>query len=208
MEGMTSAGVEAGTCQGRKGPGRPRDPRADDAIIDALLTLVVEDQSLDSISMETVAAKAGVGKATIYRRWPNKEALIHDAVARMKGPLPVLAGESVRDDLIVLVGPGPTKKTAKMAKAAACLMPELSRNPQFHEVYKRITEPRRELTRAVLRRGVERGELRADLDIEVTVLLLTSATIARNKVGDLLPHVPAESFAASIVDALLRGANA
>src|SRR4051795_11415070 len=101
MNAMTTAVNETG--QDRKGPGRPRSAQADEAILEAVLELLSAGQSAAAISIEAVAAKAGVGKATIYRRWPNKEALLIDAVAAMKGPLPVPVGESVRDDLIMLI---------------------------------------------------------------------------------------------------------
>jgi AcrR family transcriptional regulator len=55
------------------------------------------------VSIEQVAARAGVAKATVYRRWPNKEALVLDALVGVAESLPTLAGESVRDDMIALV---------------------------------------------------------------------------------------------------------
>src|SRR3954452_13433746 len=99
MAPMTASGT-APADQDRKAPGRPRSVRADEAIIDAVLDLFAEGNSADTISIESVAARAGVGKATIYRRWPNKEALFVDAVRSMKGGVPVVRGDSVRDDLI------------------------------------------------------------------------------------------------------------
>src|SRR3954462_5033445 len=83
-------------------PGRPRSERAAKAIIDATLDLLAEEGGVAGVSIEAVAARAGVGKTTIYRRWPNKEALIVDALAALKTPLPVPAGRSVREDLIAL----------------------------------------------------------------------------------------------------------
>ena len=65
--------------QERKAPGRPRSAKADEAIIEALLDLLADGTPAEAISIESVAAKAGVGKATIYRRWANKEALLVDA---------------------------------------------------------------------------------------------------------------------------------
>ena len=62
-------------------PGRPRSERAARAIIDATIDLLAEEGGVAGVSIEAVAARAGVGKTTIYRRWPNKEALIIDALA-------------------------------------------------------------------------------------------------------------------------------
>src|SRR5437879_4279834 len=83
-------------------PGRPRSERAEKAIIEATLDLLVEEAGVAGMTIEAVASRAGVGKTTIYRRWANKEALIIDALATLKGPVPPLAGVSVRDDLITL----------------------------------------------------------------------------------------------------------
>src|SRR4051812_27075223 len=83
-------------------PGRPRSERAARAIIDATLALLAEEGGVTGVSIEAVAARAGVGKTTIYRRWPNKEALIIDALADLKEPFPAPRGESARDDLIAI----------------------------------------------------------------------------------------------------------
>src|SRR5258708_35021930 len=83
-------------------PGRPRSERAEQAIIEATLDLLIEESGVAGVTIEAVASRAGVGKTTIYRRWANKEALIVDALATLKEPVPPLAGVSVRDDLIML----------------------------------------------------------------------------------------------------------
>src|SRR3954453_2356232 len=126
METMTLS-VDAVPDQDRKGPGRPRSARVDEAIVEAVFELLSSGQSADAISIEAVAAKAGVGKATIYRRWPNKEALLIDAVLAMKGPLPVPVGESVRDDLIMLIKANRSGPLKRYSKATVCLLPEFNR---------------------------------------------------------------------------------
>src|SRR5918911_454834 len=98
MLDMTTMASAAQVDQDRKAPGRPRSARADEAIIDAVLDLLAEGPAAESMSIESIAARAGVGKATIYRRWPNKEALVVDAVTALKGPIPPIAGESVPQD--------------------------------------------------------------------------------------------------------------
>src|ERR1700754_3722021 len=121
MSDMTTVSADAGAAQERKAPGRPRNAQADEAILEAVLELLSAGQSAAAISIEAVAAKAGVGKATIYRRWPNKEALLIDAVQAMKGPSPELAGESVRDDLITLIAGMRSKRMDHYGKVTACL---------------------------------------------------------------------------------------
>jgi AcrR family transcriptional regulator len=191
----------------RKAPGRPRSEKADEAIIEAAIALLAAGQSAAALSMDAVAAKAGVGKATIYRRWPNKEALLIDTVAAMKGPLPELKGESARDDLVALVAANWTNRAKRYGKVTACLLPQYSRDEEMQRVYRAITEPRREAMRNVLRRGIATGELRADLDIELTMLMISGPSVVQNMLN-FNPNVPEEGFPEALVDALLRGISA
>src|SRR2546423_11027134 len=105
MDKMTPVGTTPAADQERKAPGRPRSARADEAIIDAVLEMLTDGYTVDTLSIEAVATRAGVGKATIYRRWSNKEALIVDPVGSLKGPNPAPPGQSVRDDLLALLHP-------------------------------------------------------------------------------------------------------
>ncbi len=163
----------------RKAPGRPRSARADEAIIEAVLDLLTEGTPAEAISIEAVAGRAGVGKATIYRRWSNKEALLVDAVASVKGELPTLAGESVRDDLVTLLRPVGTVQHTRAGQIMPCLLSEMHRSPELYRIYQAITEPRRELMREVLHRGIRQGELRADIDIEVVLAMLVGPLVAQ-----------------------------
>ncbi|GIF03993.1 TetR/AcrR family transcriptional regulator [Actinoplanes siamensis] len=201
MTSTTSAGQE------RKAPGRPRSAQADEAILDAVLALMAEGQSAAAVSIESVAAKAGVGKATIYRRWPNKEALLIDAVRCMKGPLPALGGVSAREDLIALVTANRSNRAREYGIVTACLLPELQRDPELNRMHQAVMEPRRERMREILRRGVETGEFRADLDIHLTVLMLSGPSMMLGMFGDAT-GVPEQDFPEKLVDALLRGASA
>jgi AcrR family transcriptional regulator len=202
MNAMTTAVTGAG--QERKAPGRPRSAQADEAILDAVLAMLATGQSFAAISIEAVAAKAGVGKATIYRRWANKEALLVDAVSTMKGPLPEPAGESVRDDLIMLVEANRTGRARRYGAATACLLPELLRDDEIRRLYQRIVEPRRDVMRQVLRRGIATGELRPDLDVELTLLMISGPSMLQNMLN-WNPAIADEGFAARLVDAVLRG---
>jgi AcrR family transcriptional regulator len=204
MDDMTTVSVAGGVDQERKSPGRPRNAGADQAILDAVIDMMSDGQSADAISIEAVATRAGVGKATLYRRWPNKEALLIDAMASLKGPLPTPKGESVRDDLISLITAMASKTSERYGKVTMCLLPEMYRSPEMARVHQAVVEPRREVTRQVLRRGITTGELRPDLDVELTLLMLHSPAIAQNMLH-WTPAVPAETLAESLVDAVLRG---
>jgi AcrR family transcriptional regulator len=202
-DGMTTRGT-APADRDRKAPGRPRSARADEAIIDAVLNLFAEGHSADTISIEAVAARAGVGKATIYRRWPNKEALIVDAVASMKSPLPTVRGESVRDDLVALLSRVWQNQDNRAAKIMSCLLPEVQRSTSLHGCYQDVIEPRRQVMREVLRRGVQTGELRGDLDVELALSLLSAPVLVQSMLR-WNPAIDSDDLAARVVDAVLAG---
>lgn len=184
-------------------PGRPRSERAEQAIIDAAIEALGDD-GIDGMRCEDVAARAGVGKATLYRRWAGKEDLLIAAFAAMKHPLPEPRGESVRDDLVALLTVvAADADDPRYAQQYALLHGAEQRYPRLVAGYReQVIEPRRESVRAVLRRGVETGELRPGIDIEVAMLLLTGAVLARGK-HDPTPAAP--GFVESAVDELLLG---
>jgi AcrR family transcriptional regulator len=189
-------------------PGRPRSARVDEAIIEAVLDLLAEEQSVEALSIEAVAARAGVGKATIYRRWAGKEALLVDAVRTLKGPLPTLAGESVRDDLVTLLGwTGKKRLDERFARIMSCLSPEVHRSQEQYRIWQGLIEPRRELAREVLRRGIRTGELRADLDIEVAVTVLASPVLAQRMLR-WHPDLDLDTLPERVVDMVLAGLRA
>lgn len=208
MDAMTTASADAVADPERKAPGRPRSAKADEAIVGALIDMLSEGQSVAAISMEAVAARAGVGKATIYRRWANKEAMLVDAVRTMKGPPVRPPGNSVREDLLAIVTAQRSRRMEQYGKVTACLLPELATTEELRRVFQAaVVEPRREVTRAVLQRGVETGELRADLDIEMSLLMITAPGMVQNMLN-WNPAIADETFVESLVDAFLRGARA
>ncbi|MBO0867736.1 MAG: TetR/AcrR family transcriptional regulator [Micromonosporaceae bacterium] len=197
---MYADAVPAG--QERKAPGRPRSARADEAIIDAVLDLLAAGTPAGELSMEAVAAKAGVGKATIYRRWPNKEALIVDAVGTVKGEVPELAGESLREDLLALLLPTRKARATRAGQIVPCLLSEFARNPELNRCWQRLLEPRREALREVLRRGIARGEIRPDVDLEVVSTMLSATLFAQRSLG-WNPHLAQADLAERLVDTTL-----
>ena len=183
-------------------PGRPRSEQAEHAIISAALELFAES-GVEGVCVEAVAARAGVGKATIYRRWPGREDLLIAALASLKSPFPSPVGDSVRDDLVTLL-------KVMLADAAdprhlqqyALLLGEGEKYPRLMARYKEtVLEPRREVMRSVLRRGISTGELRADIDVELGMLSLSGTVLACSKT----PGPAAPGFAERVVDQLLLG---
>jgi AcrR family transcriptional regulator len=152
-----------------RAPGRPRSLLADDAIIDATLALLVEE-GFDRLSMDAVAARAGVGKATIYRRWPSKEALVIDAVARRSDPLPVVPNGSVRDQLVALLDGIATMSRTGVGQLLPCMVGATVTNPTLAGHYReQIMLPRRARVAEIIRGGIASGDLRADLDVDVAI---------------------------------------
>jgi len=191
------------TMSAPRSPGRPRSSHADAAIIDAVLGLLAEGTTVEALTMEAVAARAGVGKATIYRRFADKDELVLAAVAAIKQPPPEPAGASVRDDLIELA-----RHVAKLREGLAgqimpCMIPELQRPGRLRDLYLKLVEERREITRTVLRRGIAAGELRPDIDVELATVLLAAPT-TMSTLG-FVPRLDIDGLAERTVDAVLRG---
>jgi AcrR family transcriptional regulator len=207
FDGTATGSAATGSADGQardaaRRPGRPRSERAEQAILDAAIE-AVSDCGIDGVRCEDVAARAGVGKATLYRRWPGKEDLLIAAFASLKSPLPEPRGVSVREDLIAMLEVMVTDADdPRYAQQYALLHGEGHRYPRLMARYaERVVEPRRELIRSVLRRGVSTGELRPDTDIEVAMLALIGAVLACGGTRD--PTGP--GFAARVVGQLLRG---
>jgi len=183
-------------------PGRPRSEQAERAIIDAALSLFAESGP-DGLCMEQVAARAGVGKATIYRRWPGKEDLLLDALAALKTPLPEPRGRSVREDLVAVLDAmcGDTADPRR-ARQLSLLQGEGAKYPRLMaRLIETVVEPPREVVRSVLRRGVATGELREDTDVEAALYLLRGAALASTGHSEPIPR----DYARRVVDSLLRG---
>jgi AcrR family transcriptional regulator len=187
-------------------PGRPRSEQAEQAIIEATLDVFAE-QGFEGVCVELVAARAGVGKATIYRRWPNKEELLLAAFGSLKSPFPEPQGVSVRDDLLAMVQVMCADKAdPRKARRYALLLGEGEKYPRLMARYKEtVVQPRRDAMRAVIRRGTETGELRPDTDVEIAMLTLTGAIMAQDQsaTGTL-----DDNFAIRLVDGLLQGLSA
>ncbi|MET8384570.1 TetR/AcrR family transcriptional regulator [Streptosporangium canum] len=194
--------------QAARPAGRPRSARAEKAIIDATLDLMGEGMSLAELSIEAIAARAGVGKTTIYRRWSNKEDLVVDALAQLKSPLPEMGGRSVREDLIAYLEV--VRRDACDARSRCVLniaMNDAERHPRLVERIRQATiEPRRAVMSALLQRGIASGELRADLDVPIAMATLigTMMWYVRSVGLDGVDELPRD-IAERIVDQLLTG---
>jgi AcrR family transcriptional regulator len=184
--------------------GRPRSAEADRAILDAAGELLAT-RGLSGMSIEEVAARAGVSKATIYRRWPSKGLLALDAFMIMFRSLqpPVDTG-SLRGDLLSALRAWVRAVTTTPAgRLLASLIAEAQHDPELHAAWRdRVLEPLRTQHRTVLERAVARGEISPEMDQEVVLDLFFGAAQHRLLLGHL---ELTDSFVTSVVDVLLRG---
>jgi AcrR family transcriptional regulator len=166
-----------------RAPGRPRDERADKAILDATLELLAE-VGPTGLSVEEVASRAGVGKATIYRRWPTKDDLVIASMGALTASMPQEVPEgTARDGLVFLVRSWWQSHSSANGAVFQRVLAHAKSNPRlFASFYDEVIEPRRELFRRVLRTGIERGELREDTDVELLVTLIVGTSVYANQI--------------------------
>ena len=158
------------TNQSKAAPGRPRDPETTASILRAALDLA-EERGFDSLSVEGVAARAGVAKTTIYRRWPNVWAIVMDAfLAEVTRLAPIQARATARESLAASMRLLARAYRGRPGKLLRPLLGRAQVEPDLREAVRtQWVEPRRQVAREVIRRGVATGELRAGLDADVVL---------------------------------------
>ncbi len=184
--------------------GRPRSEKAHHAILRAAAELLLE-RGLAEVSMDAVAARAGVSKATIYRWWPTKETLALDALYHewQDVPPPRDTG-TLRGDLLSLLRPWARLAAQRpYGRVIAALATEARTDPAFAGIYLgRFVGPRRDQARAIFRRAIGRGELPAGTKIDVAIDLLYGPIYHRLIHG----HAPlSDAFVRDVVDIALDG---
>ena len=187
-----------------RGPGRPRDARRDDAILAATLEVLLE-QGYGGLTIEGVAARARVGRPTIYRRWPSKAALVVAALVKsVRLAVPAVDTGSLRRDLIAVQRHQvDLMSSPESRRITAGLIADLASDPELSDSYvTQYVAPRRASVWQALQRGVERGELRADTDFAFVYDLLVGPLFMRAVVwGQPLPEDAAEKTADVVVAA-------
>ena len=186
-----------------RGPGRPRDPHVEAAIVEATLELL-DEAGFARLSVEAVAARAGVGKAAIYRRWPGKDQLVVHALAtvtetrtlqRLPGPL--------RDDLVVLLERILRKHATTVAGRLVNRL--VGEAPELMATYReQVLEPRRSRLAARLARAVDAGELRADLVLDDMIDTLVGPVLHAAMTGTAGRPL-GKAYVERVVDLVLRG---
>jgi AcrR family transcriptional regulator len=183
--------------------GRPRSVKAHRAILDAARELVVDGGFAD-LRLEHVAARAGVGKATIYRHWASKEALALELLLELSAPfLEIRDVGNTRDELLATVNNairGLTK--SDFGPVIRALLSHIATDPTLGDPFREtVVKARREEIARVIERGIYRGNLRPDADVGVATEMLVGPVYFRLAFGGALDS----RFANRVVDAVLDG---
>ncbi len=159
-------------------PGRPRSDRARRAILDACLQLLVE-QGFDGMSIEGVANRAGVGKATIYRRWSSKRDLVAAALASIDDEIRVVDSGNTHDDFVSLVRDfGRVSMSTVLGPMIGRVAGAAVSNPDLMDILRtNLIASRQEVGRRLLRRGIERGEVRPDIDVDLVMDMVAGTAL-------------------------------
>jgi AcrR family transcriptional regulator len=192
-----------------RAPGRPRSAEADLAIVRATLQVLNED-GYSGLSVERVRAVAGVGKATIYRRYPSRQALVKAAISHLQGTLELPNDHgSLRADFgalaYIIAG---TARQTDATRFLARMLAEAARDPEVHAIFMAtLVEPRRAAVRALVERGIDRGEVRADVDPDLAVDVIAGPMIYRVLLGGVEPD-EMEPRALAVFDMVFEGLRA
>ncbi|MFF4247297.1 TetR/AcrR family transcriptional regulator [Streptomyces sp. NPDC001822] len=185
--------------------GRPRSAAVERAILDAVVELLEAGETLDGLSIERIARTAGVGKATIYRRWSGKEEIFVDVLRDIEPPEPTVSGTAGLDDLRVLLE---SMRTRGLAQRSSALLHnvfvQMKKHPRLWTEYQStVIAPRRAAMLAAVRRAVDAGELRDDLDVDFMDDLFLGPMLVRTVHR---PEAPLpEDLADRIIRILLQG---
>lgn len=184
-------------------PGRPRDARATPAILGATLQVIAEE-GFAAFSVDKVAAAAGVGKATIYRRWPSKEQLIHDAFALVVTNLPTPDLGTLREDVIAFNRQllQQVDETPAMTTVIPALVAESAWDPQLQQVLDQLLSVRKDCGYEVIERAKQRGEVDQDLP-DGLIIDLTSGWFFWRMA--LVKERPSDAEIVRMVDGVLQG---
>ena len=164
--------------------GRPRSERRHHAILQTAIDLVLEF-GFRPVSIESIAAKAGVAKTTIYRRWPNKAAVVMDAfMLRFGSETQFATARKVTDSIRLQMRSMARAFRSKDGAVVKALLAEAQFDAELATAFReRWTLPRRKMALAVFQKATSRGELRSDIDLEATIDLLYAPMYYRLQMG-------------------------
>jgi AcrR family transcriptional regulator len=182
--------------------GRPRDPRIDEAVLRAAADLVVESGYAE-VTMAAIAARAGTSKPAVYRRWPSKAHLLHEAAFPDDERLALPESDSLADDLAEMLRRTAAAFADPVARAVIPgLVAEFAADPTLHRALLERFGGAWKLFGDRVRLAAERGEIRADADPDVLIETVAGASLMRLILtGDPLD----ETWVRNTTDLLMRG---
>jgi AcrR family transcriptional regulator len=183
--------------------GRPRSERAHQAILTAARELLIAD-GFAAMRLEHVAARAGVGKATIYRRWASKEELAQELLLELAGPhIAVADTDDTRAEMLAAVtNPMRAVTETDFGPVIRALLSQIASDPSLGDPFRAtVVQARRDEVARVIQRGIARGDLRADVDVDLATELLVGPVYFRLMFGGVLD----DRFAERVVDSVMRG---
>lgn len=158
--------------------GRPRSTHAHQAILEATLKLLAE-VGYEKLAVGEVAAVAGVGKATIYRRWPSKAPLVIEAFSQLPPLVAPDTGNLLEDLTALLRSFAHILETTPLPRVLPILVAECLHDPELSKLLVPMNVARRQPLLSILRRAVARRELPADLDLEAAADLIIGPIMTR-----------------------------
>ena len=186
---MEGNGLDTDRPSESRRPGRPRDVRHDQAILESTL-LILREHGYVGLTIDGVAARAGVGRPTIYRRWPSKPALVVAAlVDSSRIAIPEIDTGSLREDLLTVQRHQIELMNSEgNRRVTAGLIADLNADPLLAESYvQQYLAPRRAAVWRIFQRGVDRGEIDPGADFALMYDLLIGALFIRSVVwGEVL----------------------
>jgi AcrR family transcriptional regulator len=148
-------------------------------ILDAALEVLAE-VGYDRLTMDAVAQRAKASKATLYRRWNSKATLVVDALASQKASPPVPDTGALRTDLLTAFCGMGGLTDHDTTQTFGAVITALSTDPEFAAEFRlRVLQPKAQLSRTLFERAVDRGEVRADLDLDLMAPALAGIVLHR-----------------------------
>jgi AcrR family transcriptional regulator len=155
--------------------GRPRDARVEQAVIEATIA-EIDEKGLRNATMEAIALRAGIGKATLYRRWPNKEALLYFLADQLSEAYEPLDTGDLRKDLRSVFEPLVTEVyQGPVATLMTTFIAEAARDERIRHFVTELIAERRTGAKRVFARAKRRGELRRGVDVDVALDMMYGA---------------------------------
>lgn len=199
MSGTTLTSTDAATASNLipRHRGHALDASRDDVLRDAALDLLSEI-GYDRLTMDAVAARAHASKATIYRRWPGKAALVVDALICSKGTFSAPDTGTLEGDLNAMCHTSGSKESRFDAQVMLGLITALAHDAELREVFReRIIDPKTAVLREIFQAAVARGEIDSDRNLDILIQLFPALMIQQVLITGELPN---PDFACTVIN--------